>query len=105
MIAGYTVQLGSSARSAFQAHVSIKVEPGAQSDVEYELAAVPAIFELYGVCGEFDFIAVVYASVANELELYLDKIRKIRGIKETVSSIILSRKVCNALASVSRHNE
>ena len=59
-------------------------------DVVQALAKLENIEELYEVTGEFDIVTLV---VADDIEEFRDvlknKIMKIRGVKSTVSSIVL----------------
>jgi DNA-binding Lrp family transcriptional regulator len=72
------------------AFVDIFVESPHMDDVVQSLAKLENIEELYEVTGEFDIVTLV---VADDIEEFRDvlknKIMKIRGVKSTVSSIVL----------------
>jgi DNA-binding Lrp family transcriptional regulator len=72
------------------AFVDIFVESHHMDDVVQSLAKLENIEELYEVTGEFDIVTLV---VADDIEEFRDvlknKIMKIRGVKSTVSSIVL----------------
>lgn len=59
-------------------------------DVVQALEKVPNVEELYEVTGEFDIVSLVSADDIEEFrEILKNKILKIRGIKSTVSAIVL----------------
>ena len=54
------------------------------------LAQLPNMEELYEVTGEFDIVSLVSASDIEEFrDILKNKIMKIKGVKSTVSSIVL----------------
>ncbi len=59
-------------------------------DVVQALAKLDNIEELYEVTGEFDIVTLVLADDIEEFrDVLKNKIMKIRGVKSTVSSIVL----------------
>ena len=59
-------------------------------DVVQALAQLPNTEELYEVTGEFDVVSLVSASDIEEFrDVLKNKIMKIKGVKSTVSSIVL----------------
>ena len=72
------------------AFVDIFVDSPAMDDVVQALERIPTIEELYEVTGEFDIVTLVSASDIEEFRDTLkNKILKIRGVKSTVSAIVL----------------
>jgi DNA-binding Lrp family transcriptional regulator len=72
------------------AYVAIFVEAPLMDDVVQELVTLENLEELYEVTGEFDIIAILSVEDIEEFrDVLKNKIMKIRGIKSTVSSIIL----------------
>ncbi len=73
-----------------QAFVDIFVESPHMDDVVQALVQLEGVEELFEVTGEFDIVSLV---VAEDIEQFRDilknKIMKIRGVKSTVSSIVL----------------
>ncbi|MDQ3872407.1 MAG: Lrp/AsnC ligand binding domain-containing protein, partial [Thermoproteota archaeon] len=67
----------------------INTLPGREKVVLDEIAEVPGVVSVEGVYGEFDIIVRVEVPVGNAVDLVINEIRKIRGIKSTrtVSSI------------------
>lgn len=92
-IRGYTVQLAPAAEARHvRAHVMIAVDPARQASVERKLKAVAAVTSLYTVSGSYDLIAVVAADSTEALDAALDEVRETPGVKETVTSVVLSQR-------------
>ena len=76
--------------SKMLAFVDIFVDSPSMDDVVQALGSIPNIEELYEVTGEFDIVTLVSA---NDIEEFRDtlknKILKIKGVKSTVSAIVL----------------
>jgi len=71
--------------------VNIFVESPTLDDVVQALSKLPNVEELYEVTGEFDVIALVSAADIEEFRDFLkNKLLKIKGVKSTVTSIVLS---------------
>lgn len=59
-------------------------------EVVQALSKIDSVEELYEVTGEFDLVTLVSASDIEEFrETLKNKIMKIKGVKSTVSSIVL----------------
>jgi DNA-binding Lrp family transcriptional regulator len=72
------------------AFVDIFVESPHMDDVVQALAKLDGIEELYEVTGEFDIVTLVEADDIEEFrDILKNRIMKIRGVKSTVSSIVL----------------
>jgi DNA-binding Lrp family transcriptional regulator len=72
------------------AFVDIFVEAQLMEEVVQALSLIDSVEELYEVTGEFDLVTLVSASDIEEFrEILKNKIMKIRGVKSTVSSIVL----------------
>ena len=70
--------------------VNIFVETQIFDDVVLALSKIDAVEELYEVTGEFDIVTLVSAADIEEFrDILKNKIMKIKGIKSTVSSIVL----------------
>ncbi len=76
--------------SKLLAFVDIFVESPEMDNVLAALAQLDHLEELYEVTGEFDIVTLVSASDIEEFrDILKNKIMKIKGIKSTVSSIVL----------------
>ena len=72
------------------AFIDIFVESPYMDDVVQALEKVPHVEELYEVTGEFDVVTLASASDIEEFrDVLKNKILKIRGVKSTVSAIVL----------------
>ncbi len=94
VIDGYTVKLSPAyLEKKVQALVMIRFPPGNRKEIEAELAAIVQLTSLYSISGAFDMAGVVSAPSMGELDMIIDKIGCLKGIDETMSSIILSTKI------------
>ena len=76
--------------SRLLAFVDIFVDSPTMDDVVLALGRIPNIEELYEVTGEFDIVTLVSAADIEEFRDTLkNKILKIKGVKSTVSAIVL----------------
>ena len=73
------------------AFVNIFVDSPTLADVVQALSHLSNVEELYEVTGEFDIVTLVSAADIEEFrELLKNKILKIKGVKSTVTSIVLN---------------
>ncbi len=73
------------------AFVDIFVESATLDDVVKALNQLPNVEEIYEVTGEFDVVSLVSAADIEEFRDFLkNKLLKIKGIKSTVTSIVLN---------------
>jgi DNA-binding Lrp family transcriptional regulator len=76
--------------SKLLAFVNIFVESPEMDNVLEALGKLENLDELYEVTGEFDIVTLVSASDIEEFrDILKNRIMKIKGIKSTVSSIVL----------------
>jgi DNA-binding Lrp family transcriptional regulator len=72
------------------ASVNIFVDPSQKAQVVTALSELSNIEEVYEVAGEYDIVSLVSTSCLEEFrDVMHKKIMKIKGIKSTVSSIVL----------------
>lgn len=70
--------------------MDIFVESMEMDNVVAALSKLETLEELYEVTGEFDIVTLVSASGIEEFrEILKNKIMKIKGVKSTVSSVVL----------------
>ena len=73
----------------FEASVTF-VDPSQKKQVIDALSKIENIEEVYDVKGEFDIISIVSALSVEEFRNVLkEKINKIKGVKNTVTSVVL----------------
>ncbi|HUI86800.1 MAG TPA: Lrp/AsnC ligand binding domain-containing protein [Nitrososphaerales archaeon] len=74
--------------------MNLFVEAPLMDQVIAELSKLPSTEELYEVTGEFDVTCIVSTADMDEFrDILVDKIMKIKGIKSTVTSIVLYSSV------------
>ncbi|MBK1612154.1 AsnC family transcriptional regulator [Rubrivivax gelatinosus] len=94
VIVGYTVRLGlDEAERGVQAWVGITIEPKSAREVTRRLAALPELRQLCSVSGEFDYLALLRTDSTARLDVLLDEIGEIDGVKKTTTSVVLALRV------------
>ncbi len=74
----------------FEASVNLFVDLSQKKQVIAALSKIENIEEIYDVKGEFDIVSIVSASSVEEFRNVLqEKINKIKGVKSTVTSVVL----------------
>ena len=74
----------------FLAFVDIFVESSLMDDVVQSLIKLENLEELYEVTGEFDIVTLLSATDIEEFrDVLKNRIMKIKGVKSTVSSVVL----------------
>lgn len=92
-ISGYTVMLSKEiTENLVTAHITIKVEPSAQSSAIRYIQKMQSARALYTISGEYDLIVILEAKNTAELDAALDDLAAVAGIERTKSSIILRKK-------------
>jgi DNA-binding Lrp family transcriptional regulator len=94
VITGYTVGVAH-ARSApgIRAMVLIAIESKSEPEVVRALAKRHEITKLYSVSGRYDMCAMLSTESTHELDTVLDRIRSVKGVADTFSTILLSTKL------------
>jgi DNA-binding Lrp family transcriptional regulator len=76
--------------SKLLASVNIFVEPEEKDNVVEALASLENTEEIYEVAGEYDIVSLISASSIEEIRQILHQsIMKIKGVKSTITTIIL----------------
>ena len=90
VIVGYTVRVRpDSEPQEIKAWMSIAVEGDRTRDVVKALLGEPAVTSLHDTNGRWDLLAEVHAASIAELSEVLERVRKIKGIETTETSIHL----------------
>ena len=90
VIVGYTVRLRpDAAPQEIKAWMSIAVEGDRTKEVVRILLGEPAVTSLHDTNGRWDLLAEVHAASIAELSEVLERVRKIKGIETTETSIHL----------------
>jgi len=94
VITGYTVSV-TRARSTpdIRAMVLISIESKNEPEVVRALSKRHEIMKLYSVSGRYDLCAMLSTESTHELDAVIDRIRAIKGVVDTFSTIVLSTKL------------
>lgn len=93
-IGGYTISVNKPhAASTIRAMVLISIESKNEPDVVRALARRHEIIKLYSVSGRYDLCAMLETDSTHELDGVIDRIRAIKGVVDTFSTILLSTKL------------
>jgi len=94
VISGYTVgvTVGRSL-AGIHAMVLISIESKNETEVVRALSRRHEINRLYTVSGRYDLCAMLATESTQELDAVIDKIRVIKGVVDTFSTIFLSTKL------------
>jgi len=94
VITGYTVGVTAN-RSApgIRAMVLISIESKNEPEVVRALTKRHEITKLYSVSGRYDLCALLSTESTHELDAVIDKMRLIKGVIETFSTILLATKL------------
>lgn len=94
VITGYTVGLKvARASSSISAMVLISIESKNEPEVVRALTRRHEIIKLYSVSGRYDLCAMLSTESTHELDAVIDKVRAIKGVVDTFSTILLSTKL------------
>ncbi len=98
VIAGYTVKLGEAARQGrIRATVLLTIEPRAQPGILARLRAVPEVERIHTTSGRVDLLLQLAGTSTTQLDVVLDQIGEMTGVKSSESLIHLSTKMDRAV--------
>jgi DNA-binding Lrp family transcriptional regulator len=92
-ITGYTVSLAKRRASGVSALLLISVSSQNEPDVVHTLSRRHEVSKLYSVSGRYDLCAMVHAETTEELEQVINRVRAIKGVTDTLTTMLLSTKV------------
>jgi DNA-binding Lrp family transcriptional regulator len=94
VISGYTVSVKKRQQdSSIRAMVLISSDSMTEFDVIKGLTRRHEIVKLYSISGRYDLCAILTTESTQELDAVIDKIRAIKGVVDTFSTIVLSTKL------------
>lgn len=94
VITGYGVRLSDQHQQGrVQALVMIKSPALKREAIEKALMEMHSLRSLYSISGVFDLVAVISTQTIADLDRHIDKIGQLKGVEDTMSSVILSTKV------------
>ncbi|MDE2367823.1 MAG: Lrp/AsnC family transcriptional regulator [Burkholderiales bacterium] len=93
-ITGYTVSVARAKPSAqIRAIVLIAIDPRQEPEIIKALARRHEIDKLYTVSGRYDLCAMLSTESTEELDAAIDRMRAVKGVNETASTILLTTKL------------
>lgn len=93
VITGYTVSVTRPRSVGIRAIVMITVEGASEHDVVRTLARRHEVSKLWTVSGRYDLCAMVTADTMEEIEKVIDRVRTVKGVADTLTTMVLSTKV------------
>lgn len=94
VISGYTISLATPRNSpGIHAIVMISNESKLERDVVRELTKLHNITKLHSISGRYDLCAMMITESTDELDMTIDRIRQIKGVLETFSTVLLAKKL------------
>lgn len=94
VITGYTVDVTvNKSRANIRAMVLISIDTKQEPEIMRALAKRHEIIKLYTVSGRYDLCAMLSTESTHELDAAIDKMRLIKGVVDTFSTILLSTKL------------
>ena len=93
VITGYTVSVTRPRAAGIRAIVMITVEGASEHDVVRTLARRHEVSKLWTVSGRYDLCAMVTADTMEEIEKVIDRVRTVKGVADTLTTMVLSTKV------------
>ena len=94
VITSYTVGVAlARSLASIRAMVLISMESKNEPDVVRALSKRHEIAKLYSVSGRYDLCAMLSTESTQELDAVIDRIRAIKGVMDTFSTILLSTKL------------
>lgn len=94
VITGYTINAVTAPLVAkIQAMVFVSIEFRSEIDVIKALSKRHEIIQIYTISGKYDLYALLSTETAEELDQSIDRIRGVRGVLDTFSTVILSTKL------------
>ena len=94
VISGYPVSVKKRQKdSSIRAMVLISSDSKTEFDVIKGLTRRHEIVKLYSISGRYDLCAILTTESTQELDAIIDKIRAIKGVVDTFSTIVLSTKL------------
>ena len=94
IITGYTANVtGTHVASSIRAMMFMSIESKSEPEVLRALTRRHEIIKLYSVSGRYDLCAILMTESTHELDQTIDRIRGVKGVLDTFSTILLSTKL------------
>lgn len=93
-ITGYTLSLAAPDKGqTIRAIVMIALDSAHEAAVVQNLSRRHEVSKLYTVSGRYDLCAMVDAETTADLDALIDRIRRIAGVSDTFSTILLATRI------------
>ncbi len=93
IIQGYTIRYNPDfQRQQVSAYIMIATSPGGLGQIVRQLRAITEIKSLQSISGQFDLMAIITCRSTHDLDRHIDRIGEIDGVRQTMTSVILSSK-------------
>jgi DNA-binding Lrp family transcriptional regulator len=94
VIAGYGVRLNQDLyQPAVRAYVGIAIDPHHAAGLVTLMQKIPQVETLSAVSGTIDYMLTLRCQSTGELDKLLDQIGAIAGVRQTATSIILTKRI------------
>jgi DNA-binding Lrp family transcriptional regulator len=94
VISGYTIAtVAPHSNTGIRAMVLISTDSESAANVVKALTRRHEIHKIFSVSGRYDLCAMLTTESTEELDSVIDRIRGIKGVKDTFSTILLSSKL------------
>ena len=93
VIGGYTIAVQAPQSNRISAMVLISTDSESAPNVVKALTRRHEIARIYTVSGRYDLCAMLSTDSTEELDLLIDRIRGVKGVSDTFSTILLSCKL------------
>jgi len=88
IIRRFTIDIGSSNKTSAITLISVS-STADTSNVSARLLSLPGVEVVYEITGQYDIATIISATTISEINSYIDEIRKIEGVSNTNTVIIL----------------
>ncbi len=93
VIQGYTIRYTPDYQQQLvSAYVMIATNPGGLGNIVRQLQQIEEIRSLQSISGQFDLMAIICCRSTHDLDRHIDRIGEIEGVRQTMTSVILSSK-------------
>ena len=93
VIAGYGLRLNQAYQPAVRAYVGISLDPRSAAAFITRLQKMPEVETLCAVSGSVDYMLTLRCLSTAELDRLLDQIGALEGVRQTSTSIILTKRI------------
>ncbi|MBV8666805.1 MAG: Lrp/AsnC family transcriptional regulator [Burkholderiaceae bacterium] len=93
VIAGYGVRLHQEYQPAVRAYVGISIDPRSSAALVALLQKMPEVETLCAVSGTIDYMLTLCCQSTGQLDRLLDQIGAAEGVRQTATSIILTKRI------------